>query len=119
MFLFLVLLAGRATDAKGDVVSAANDAARVASLQANGDDAATQAQLAAEATLDGEGVECLDGVRANMSVEGSGGFGRGATVVVDIECDVRTSDLMLLNVGNGVITIREEGREPVDTHRSL
>ena len=119
LFLFLVLLAGRATDAKGDVVSAANDAARVASLQANGADAATQAQSAAEATLAGEGVECLGGVRTNLGIEGPGGFDRGAIVVVDVECDVRTSDLLLLNVGGGVITVREEGREPVDSYRSL
>lgn len=119
MFLFLVILAGRVTDAKSDVVAAANDAARVASLQASGAEAATQAQLAAEATLAGEGIDCIGGVQVDMSVEGAGGFGRGAVVVTDVSCDVATSDLLLLDVGNGVITVREQGREPVDTYRSL
>lgn len=119
MFLFLVILAGRVTDARSDVVAAANDAARVASLQASGDQAETQAQLAAEATLAGEGLECIGGVQVDTSVEGSGGFGRGAVVVTDVSCDVATSDLLLLDIGGGVITVTEQGREPVDSHRSL
>jgi Flp pilus assembly protein TadG len=119
MFLFLVILAGRVTDANSDVVAAANDAARVASLQASGAEAATKAQLAAEATLAGEGLECVGGVQVDMSVEGASGFGRGAVVVTDVSCDVATSDLLLLDIGGGVVTVREQGREPVDTHRSL
>jgi len=119
MFLFLVILAGRVTDARSDVVAAANDAARVASLQTSGAQAEAQAQLAAEATLAGEGVDCVGGVDVETRVEGSGGFGRGAVVVIDVSCDVTTSDLLLLDVGGGVITVREQGREPVDTHRSL
>jgi Flp pilus assembly protein TadG len=118
-FLFLVVLAGRVTDAKGDVVSAANDAARVASLQATQAAAEAQALDAAEATLAGEGVDCIGGVRVDLTVEGPEGFARGAVVVADVSCDVRTSDLLLLNVGPGVVTVRDEGREPVDAHRSL
>ena len=81
MFLFLVILAGRVTDAKSDVVAAANDAARVASLQASGAQAAAQAQLAAEATLAGEGIDCVGGVQVDTWTEGTGGFARGAVVV--------------------------------------
>lgn len=119
MFLFLVILAGRVTDAKSDVVAAANDAARVASLQASGAQAATQAQLAAEATLAGEGIDCVGGVQVDTWTEGSGGFARGAVVVTDVTCDVSTSDLLLLDIGGGVITVTEQGREPVDSYRSL
>jgi hypothetical protein len=119
MFLFLVILAGRVTDARSDVVAAANDAARVASLQASGAQAATQAQLAAEATLAGEGLECVGGVAVDTSVAGANEFGPGAVVVTDVSCDVATSDLLLLDIGGGVMTVREQGREPVDTHRSL
>ena len=119
MFLFLVVLAGRVTDAKSDVVAAANDAARVASLQGSGDQAVTQAQLAAEATLAGEGMDCIGGVRVDTSIEGGGPFERGAVVVTDVSCDVRTSDLALLDIGGSVITVREQGREPVDAYRSL
>ncbi len=119
MFLFLVILAGRVTDAKSDVVAAANDAARVASLQASGAQAEAQAQLAAEATLAGEGIDCVGGVQVETWTEGAGGFARGAVVVTDVSCDVSTSDLLLLDIGGGVITVTEQGREPVDSHRSL
>jgi len=42
-FLFLVIAAGRLTDAKSDVVGAASDAARVASLQQSAGAAQAQA----------------------------------------------------------------------------
>jgi hypothetical protein len=117
-FLFLLLAAGRLVDAKGDVVSAANDAARVASLQLTLGAAETQAQLAAEDTLAGEGLSCQGGVRVDLVV--SGGFGRGGVVEANIECDVDTSDLGLLTDSlGGVVTVHEQAREPIDTHRSF
>lgn len=116
-FLFLLLAAGRMVDARSDVVSAANDAARVASLQATADAAQAQAQLAAEDTLAGEGVFCQGGVRAVVSTPR--GFVRGGVVQVDVACDVDTSDLGLLTDAiGGVVTVRETAREPIDTYRS-
>lgn len=117
-FLFLVVAAGRLTDAKSDVVAAASDAARAASLQTNGAAAATQAQAIAEDSVAGEGIDCMGGVDVTLSYSGgSGGFAPGATVQATVTCDVQTGDLALLNLP-GVVTVTEHAWEPIDTHRS-
>ena len=118
LFLFLVVAAGRLTDAKSDVVSAASDAARAASLQANGNDAAVQAQNIAEDSVANEGIECIDGVDVTLSYAGgSGGFGPGATVEATVTCDVDLSDLALLAMP-GTVTVTEHAWEPIDTYGS-
>jgi Flp pilus assembly protein TadG len=117
-FLFLVVAAGRLTDAKSDVVSAASDAARAASLQTDGGAAAAQAQAIAEDSVAGEGIECIGGIDVSLSYSGgSGGFGPGATVQATVTCDVETGDLALLNLP-GVVTVTEHAWEPIDAHRS-
>lgn len=116
MFLFLVVAAGRLTDARSDVVSAASDAARAASLQTSQGAAVTQAQRIAEDSVGGEGIECVGGLRVDVAFDP--GFERGATVHTTVECDVETGDLALLNLP-GVITVREQAWEPIDTYRSL
>jgi Flp pilus assembly protein TadG len=115
--LSLVVLAGRLTDARGDVVSAASDAARAASLQTTAGSAAAQAQAIADDTLAGEGIECQGGADVALSYEG-GGHVRGAIVQATVTCDVPTGDLALMNLP-GVVTVREEAWEPIDAHRSL
>lgn len=117
-FLFLVVASGRLTDARSDVVSAASDAARAASLQATQGAATAQARNIAEDTLAGEGITCQDGPRVDVDIVGAPAFQRGATVRVEVGCDVRTGDLALLGLP-GVVTVREEAWEPIDTHRSL
>jgi Flp pilus assembly protein TadG len=118
-FLFLVVAAGRLTDARSDVVSAASDAARAASLQVSEGAATTEAQNIAEDTLAGEGIECIGGIQVHLAYEGGGGgLARGATVHATVTCDVETGDLALLNLP-GVITVEEEAWEPIDAHRSL
>jgi len=117
-FLFLVVVSGRLTDAKSDVVSAASDAARAASLQDNSAAAAAQAQAIAEDSVAGEGIECLGGVDVSLSYSGgSGGSSRGSTVQATVTCDVETGDLALLNLP-GVITVTERAWEPIDAHGS-
>lgn len=118
VFLFLLVAGGRMVDARGDVVAAANDAARVASLQPTLGEAQTQAQLAADDTLAGEGLTCRGGVRVDLDVGGSG-FVPGGVVVARIACDVDTSELGLLTDAlGGVVTVRDEAREPIDTYAS-
>lgn len=118
MFLFLVVAAGRLTDAKSDVVSAASDAARAASLQNNAGAAQNQAQAIAEDSVAGEGIDCANGVDVALSYSGgSGGFSQGATVQATVTCDVDLSDLALLNMP-GVVTVTEHAWEPIDTHGS-
>ena len=60
-FLFMVIAAGRLTDARSDVVGAAGDAARVASLQRSAATARVQAQAAATDTVSGENLNCKGG----------------------------------------------------------
>ena len=116
VLLFLVVAAGRLTDAKSDVVSAASDAARAASLEGSADAARAAAEDIAEQTLAGEGVECDGG--ADVQVMFDPEFGRGATVHAIVTCDVSTGDLALLNLP-GVITVTQHSYESIDTHRSL
>lgn len=119
VFLFLVVAAGRLTDAKSDVVAAANDAARAASLSPVGDGqgaAVARAQSAAAATVSGEGMGCQGG-GPQVSLTFTPAFEPGATIHVVVTCDVHTGDLALLNLP-GVITVTEHAWEPIDAHRS-
>jgi TadE-like protein len=117
-FLFLVIAAGRLTDAKSDVVGAASDAARVASLQQSADAARTQAQAAATDTVSGENLNCKDGPQVDTEFLPSGEFERGATVHVEVTCTVNTRDLTFIGLPLSV-TLFEEAWEPIDAHRSL
>jgi Flp pilus assembly protein TadG len=116
--LFLVIAAGRLTDAKSDVVGAASDAARVASLQDNAGDARTQAQAAATDTVSGENLNCRGGPEVALTFLPDGRFERGATVHVEVTCTVDTRDLTYIGLPVSV-TLVEEAWEPIDEHRSL
>jgi hypothetical protein len=117
-FLFLVIAAGRLTDAKSDVVGAASDAARVASLQQSAGAARAQAQAAATDTVSGENLNCKDGPQVSTEFLPSGEFERGATVHVEVTCTVDTRDLTFVGLPLSV-TLFEEAWEPIDAHRSL
>ena len=117
-FLFLVIAAGRLTDAKSDVVGAASDAARVASLQQSAGAARAQAQAAATDTVSGENLNCKDGPQVDTEFLPSGHFERGATVHVEVTCTVNTRDLTFIGLPLSV-TLFEEAWEPIDAHRSL
>jgi TadE-like protein len=117
-FLFLVIAAGRLTDAKSDVVGAASDAARVASLQQSAGAARAQAQAAATDTVSGENLNCKDGPQVDTEFLPSGEFERGATVHVEVTCTVNTRDLTFIGLPLSV-TLFEEAWEPIDAHRSL
>jgi hypothetical protein len=117
-FLFLVIAAGRLTDAKSDVVGAASDAARVASLQQSAGAARAQAQAAATDTVSGENLNCKGGPQVDTEFLPSGEFERGATVHVEVTCTVDTRDLTFIGLPLSV-TLFEEAWEPIDAHRSL
>jgi Flp pilus assembly protein TadG len=124
-FLFLLVLAGRLTDARSDVVGAANDAARAASLQRNETDAQEQAQAAAADTVAGERLNCTgEGPTVEVATVMSGSetapapFGRGADVRVTVTCQVDTRDLTFIGVGT-TVTLTEVAWEPIDPYRSL
>jgi Flp pilus assembly protein TadG len=117
-FLFLVIAAGRLTDAKSDVVGAASDAARVASLQQSAGAARVQAQAAAIDTVSGENLNCKNGPQVDTEFLPDGQFARGATVHVEVTCTVDTRDLTYIGLPMSV-TLFEEAWEPIDAHRSL
>ncbi|MGH9111487.1 MAG: TadE/TadG family type IV pilus assembly protein [Acidimicrobiales bacterium] len=116
-FLFLVIAAGRLTDAKSDVVGAASDAARVASLQQSADAARTQAQAAALDTVSGENLNCDGGPQVDVDFLPNDLFEPGATVHVEVTCTVHTRDLTYIGLPVRV-TLHEHAWEPIDTHRS-
>jgi Flp pilus assembly protein TadG len=115
--LFLVIAAGRLTDAKSDVVGAASDAARVASLQDNAGGARVQAQAAAADTVSGENLNCRNGPQVATEFLPDGRFEPGATVHVEVTCTVDTRDLTYIGLPVRV-TLFEEAWEPIDEHAS-
>ena len=117
-FLFMVIAAGRLTDASSDVVGAAGDAARVASLQQSAAAARVQAQAAATDTVSGENLNCKGGPQVETEFLPRGQFERGATVHVEVTCTVDTRDLTFIGLPLSV-TLFEEAWEPIDAHRSL
>ncbi len=117
-FLFMVIAAGRLTDARSDVVGAAGDAARVASLQQSATAARVQAQAAATDTVSGENLNCKGGPQVETEFLPGGQFERGATVHVEVTCTVDTRDLTFIGLPVSV-TLFEEAWEPIDAHRSL
>jgi TadE-like protein len=115
-FLLFVLLAGYLTDAKGDIVGAAADAARAASLQNTEADAVAQAKAAARSTVRDEGIDCAGGPQ--VAVDFIGGFGPGATVHVHLTCVADAGNLSFIGLG-GTTTLEEDAWEQIDAHRSF
>jgi hypothetical protein len=122
------MLAGYLTDAKSDIVGAAADAARAASLQNSEFDARTQARLAALKTAEDEGVNCRDGPQVDVDFEPptpsspgepvQPGFGPGAIVHVHVTCTVNSNSFSFFGFG-GAPTLEEDAWEQIDTHRSM
>jgi Flp pilus assembly protein TadG len=116
-FLLFVLLAGYLVDAKSDIVGAAADAARAASLQNSAAAAQTQAQAAAQATVADEGIDCAGGPQVTVGIN-TPAFGPGTIVHVHVECTVDAGDLTFIGIiGNPVL--KEDAWEQVDLHRSF
>jgi Flp pilus assembly protein TadG len=115
-FLVLLLLfavaAGRLVDARLDVDSAAQQAARAASLARTPEAASAQATQVAQAALAGQSVTCDPAV----ITPDTSNFTPGGEVTVQVTCTVRLSDLSLLHIP-GTETITSTFTSPVDTYR--
>ncbi len=110
--LMLVLVAGRVSQASGDVQSAATAAARAASLRATPAAASTAAEDAAADNLGGAGVAC-----ASHSVAAdTANFRPGGSVTVEVTCTADMGDIVLLSVP-GSRTFSATATEVVDTWR--
>ncbi len=114
LLLVFATLAGRLAGARGDLVGAARDAARAASIQRSPMAAGPAAQSAAEATLADEGFSCA----SVMVTTDINAFRRGGTVAVKVSCDVDLSDLSPLPLP-GVRTVSAQAVEVVDEFRGL
>ena len=114
LLLVFATLAGRLAGARGDLVGAARDGARAASIQRGPDAARLAARTAAEATLADEGFRCASVV---VTTDVSA-FRRGGTVGVDVRCDVDLSDLSPLPLP-GTRTVAAGAVEVVDQFRGL
>ncbi len=110
--LMLVLVAGRATQASGDVQSAATAAARAASLRATPAAATSAAQATADANLADAGLACASRQVSTTSDQ----LRPGGSVTVAVTCTTDLSDIVLLAVP-GSRTFRAEATAVVDTWR--
>jgi Flp pilus assembly protein TadG len=115
-FLILLLLfavaAGRLVQARLDVDSAAQQAARAASLARTPQAASAQATQVAQAALAGQSVTCHPAV----ITPDLGDFTPGGQVSVQVSCTVRLSDLSLLHLPSSK-TLTSTFTSPIDTYR--
>jgi hypothetical protein len=115
-FLFLMVAAGRLSDARSDVVSTAADAARAASLQPTAAVAQAQASAAAQDTASGERLNCRGGPEVDTTFPG--GFGPGGIVRVEVHCAVATGDLTFIGLPI-TVDLHDVAWEPIDANRSF
>jgi hypothetical protein len=109
--IMFAVLAGRLGAAKGDVESAARDAARAASLTGTPGQAAGDARARATASLAERNRTCSGG--PSVAVD-TGNFTAGGTVSVTVSCNVAVADLGFF-VGSR--NVRATAVEVIDTYR--
>ncbi|MFF1917057.1 TadE/TadG family type IV pilus assembly protein [Streptomyces sp. NPDC058239] len=116
MFLCLALAGGRIVTSGAKIDSAAEDAAREASIHRTAASAQSAAQAAAAESLDDQGIKC-----ASTSVSISTGglsvpVGQVGTVTATVTCTVNLSDLLLPGVP-GARTLTSTAMSVVDQYR--
>ena len=113
-FMLLVVFAGRVSSAENNVRSAAQEAARSASLSGTPEGAVVAAQQTAVANLASAGLTCASGL--DVAVDTTQ-FAPGGWVAVTVSCDTPFSDVASLAVP-GVHTFIGTATEVIDTYRS-
>ncbi|MFD7708577.1 TadE/TadG family type IV pilus assembly protein [Streptomyces sp. NPDC059786] len=116
MFLCLAIAGGRIVTSGAKIDSAAEDAAREASIHRTAAAAQSAAHQAAAESLDDQGIRC-----ASTSVQvNTGGLtvpvGQVGTVTVTVTCTVNLSDLLLPGVP-GAKTLTSTAISVVDQYR--
>ncbi|MFE9812497.1 TadE/TadG family type IV pilus assembly protein [Streptomyces sp. NPDC005548] len=116
MFLCLAIAGGRIVTSGSKIDSAAEDAAREASIHRTADSAQSAAHAAAAESLNDQGIRCSS---TSVSVD-TGGLsvpvGQVGTVTVTVECTVPLSDLLLPGVP-GARTLTATASSVVDLYR--
>ena len=116
MFVGLIIFGGRTAMSHGAVESAADNAARSASIARTATDAQRSAVQAAKDSLSNQGVHCLT---VTVSVDASDftkPVGEPGTVSVTVDCRLDLSDLSVPGVP-GSRTITAVVSSPIDTWR--
>lgn len=116
LFVALIVLAGRVAIAHQAVESAANEAARTASIARTQSEADHDATAAAASTLESQDLRC---VRSQVTVDTTGfaaPVGTPASVTATVRCTVNLSDLSLPGVP-GSRTVTATMSSPIDTYR--
>ncbi|MGW3149742.1 TadE/TadG family type IV pilus assembly protein [Streptomyces sp. NPDC001177] len=116
MFLCLAIAGGRIVTSGAKIDSAAEDAAREASIHRTAAAAQSAAQSAAAESLDDQGIKCAS---TSVSIN-TGGLsvpvGQVGTVTVTVTCTVNLSDLLLPGVP-GAKTLTSTATSVVDQYR--
>ena len=113
-FVLVVVYAGRVTQANNDVRSAAQEAARAASLTNTSTGAVAEAQRVAAANLVDSGLSCADGFTVNVD---TANFTPGGNVSVAVTCHTSLRDLAAIGVP-GTKTFAAKAVEVIDTYRA-
>nr|WP_185123875.1 TadE/TadG family type IV pilus assembly protein [Streptomyces sp. TLI_185] len=116
MFLCLAIAGGRIVSSGSKIDSAAEDAAREASIHRTAAAAQGAAQAAAAESLNDQGIKCAS---TSVSIN-TGGLsvpvGQVGTVTVTVTCTVNLSDLLLPGVP-GAKTLTSTATSVVDQYR--
>ncbi|MGW4657272.1 TadE/TadG family type IV pilus assembly protein [Streptomyces sp. NPDC004279] len=116
MFLCMAIAGGRIVTSGAKIDSAAEDAAREASIHRTAAAAQSAAQSAAADSLSDQGITCAS---ANVDID-TGGLsvpvGQVGTVTVTVTCTVNLSDLLLPGVP-GAKTLTSTATSVVDQYR--
>jgi Flp pilus assembly protein TadG len=112
--LALVVFAGRVAEAEGDVQSAAQEAARAATLTGDPVAAETMARSVATANLATARVDCARGIAIQVDATA---FNPGGLVTVTVTCTADFSDIAYLKVP-GSRAFTATATEVVDVYRS-
>lgn len=113
-FMLLVVFAGRVASADNSVRSAAQEAARAASLTGNPTGADAAARQTVAANLATAGLACSRGLVVDVDLAD---FTPGGTVAVTVTCTASFADVAPLAVP-GTHTFRGTAVEVIDRHRS-
>jgi Flp pilus assembly protein TadG len=119
LVIAFVVLAGRYANANGDVLGAARDAARAASLEDSQGAAEGAAVAAVQRALETDGYRCIGGAQTSVPLYVAPALGstEPGRVRVRVSCRVTFADLGMPLLP-GARTITEDSLEVIDVYRS-
>lgn len=116
LFVGLIIFGGRTAMTHGAVESAAADGARTASIARTSQEARSQAEQAARASLANQDIDCL---RVQVSIDTSDfadQVGTPGSVEVTVACQLDLADLAVPGVP-GSRTVEATVTSPLDSYR--